>query len=354
MASELVGSNLFSAVYKATSDGIKSKDFARDEPWAVLLPRLATLCGDQLEMRHAATLDEFRRVAAEKSLGAGSHGNFIVGAARVGAGLAPTAAQTSLIAGLKVLFHTYFHSTKGTDAVWIVSIPINFIAWPHKQLAGMTHANLLGCLNGVSAEKFSARNRQDIAKATQTGLAWVLKALVGLDDLRTGSVAMRSLQRWFGDAATTEAQLTAFAGTLRAGLRKIAGRLGGGTCIVTDFVPIRASADAKDAGARAANAFVIGSEKQDVIYIEAGFFTQSAGNVFQNDARHWARIIVHEMSHRACATLDKRYGWTGISPANGKITPADAMVNADNWAIFVADAAGAMTDRDIARASNGI
>ena len=64
--------------------------------------------------------------------------------------------------------------------------------------------------------------------------------------------------------------------------------------------------------------------------------------------------MVHEMTHRECATVDKRYGWAGIAPATGKISPADAMVNADNWAIFVANAAGAMTATDIARASNGV
>ena len=145
-----------------------------------------------------------------------------------------------------------------------------------------------------------------------------------------------------------------FAGTLKTGLRRIAAKLNGGTCIVTDFVPIRTAADAKDVAARASNAFVTASEKQDVIYIEAGFFTQSAGNVFQNDSRHWARIMVHEMSHRECATADRRYGWAGISPSSGKVSTADAMINADNWAIFVANAAGAMTATDIARASNGI
>jgi hypothetical protein len=213
---------------------------------------------------------------------------------------------------------------------------------------------MIGALNAATEDKFSVRNRQDIAQAAQTGLAWTLKALVELDDLKPDGNAMACLQRWFAGPATTSTELTNFAATLKAGLRKIAAKLNGGTCIVTDFVPIRTSTDPKDVSARGSNAFVVGAEKQDVIYIEAGFFTHSAGNVFQNDARHWARIMVHEMSHRECGTVDKRYGWAGISPASGKISAADAMVNADNWAIFVANAAGAMTATDIARASSGV
>jgi hypothetical protein len=164
---------------------------------------------------------------------------------------------------------------------------------------------------------------------------------------------MTLLKRWFGSGTTTEAELTTFAEKMRADLRKIANKLNGGTAVVTDFVPIRTSPDVNDIKARRANAFVVGSETQDVIYVEEGFFSTGARNVFQNQGHHWARIMVHEMTHREAATLDKRYGWAGIGPSTGKISPADAMVNADSWAIFVADAAGAMTDADIARATNG-
>jgi hypothetical protein len=354
MGSELLGSNLFTSVYKATSDSIKAKDHAKGDPWNLVMPRLATLCGENLETAHAAILEDFRKIAAEKIPKAGSRGKFIASAAAVADGTAPTAAQAGLIAGLEVLINTHHHATKGASSCWIVSIPVNYTTWPHKALAGMTHANLISALNAATVDKFSVRNRQDIAQAAQTGLAWTLKALVELDDLKDGSTAMTALQRWFGNTATTTADLTNFAATLKAGLRKIAAKLNGGTCIVTDFVPIRTSTDPTDVSARGSNAFVVSAEKQDVIYIEAGFFTHSASSVFQNDARHWARIMVHEMSHRECATVDKRYGWAGIAPASGKISPADAMVNADNWAIFVANAAGAMTPTDITRASNGV
>jgi len=356
MASQLLKSHLFDAAYKATADGVNARDFVRADPWIALMPRLATLCGAAFETTHAEALDALRKLAAERAIKAGSHGKFLLAAGGTEAGVegTPNAGQIARIAALELLCHTYFHSTKGHHAVWIVSIPSHYTTWPHLQLRGATVADILARLNGGGIEQFSATNRKNIACAAQTGLAWTLKALIVLDDLKPASPAMKLLRYWFGNANTTDVELSSFAATLRAALRRIAAKLNGGSAVVTDFVPIRTSPDVKDAKARMANAFVVGSEKQDVIYIEQGFFSKNAANVFQNDARHWARIMVHEMSHREAATVDKRYGWAGIAPATGKISPADAMVNADNWAIFVADAAGAMSATDIARATNGV
>jgi hypothetical protein len=355
MASQLLKSHLFEAAYKATADGIKAKGFTRLDPWTLLMPRLATLCGEAFEMTHMEALETLRKHASERAVKAGSAGKFLLTASGVeGDHSTPNAEQTARIAALELLCHTYFHYTKGQEAVWIVSIPSSYTTWPHLQLAGKTVASILASLDGNGVEKFSVTDRRNIARAAQTGLAWTLKTLIVLDDLKSGSTAMAKLRYWFGNTATTDDELASFAGTLRAGLRKIAAKLNGGTAIVTDFVPIRTSPDVNDGKARSANAFVVGSEKQDVVYIEQGFFSKNAGNVFQNDARHWARIMVHEMTHREGATVDKRYGWAGVAPSTGKITPADAMVNADNWAIFVADAAGAMTATDIARATNGV
>jgi hypothetical protein len=355
MATQLRKSNLFESAYKATAEAVAAKSYTRLDPWTMLMPRLATLCGPAFDMTQAAALDTLRQYASERAVKAGSAGKFLLSASNVeGDHVTPNAEQTARVAALELLCHTYFHSTKGQEAVWIVSIPDHYTTWPHLDLAGKTVAGILASLNGGGSEKFSLTARRHIASAAQTGLAWTLKALVVLDDMKAGSRAMTLLRYWFGNDSSTEAELTTFANTLRAGLRKIAAKLNGGTTVVTDFVPIRTSADVNDKKARGSNAFVVGSEKQDVIYIEQGFFSKNAGNVFQNDASHWARIMVHEMTHREAATLDKRYGWAGIAPSTGKISPADAMVNADNWAIFVADAAGAMTATDIARATNGV
>jgi hypothetical protein len=353
MPTQLLATNLFAAAYTATCDGIKAKNFSKSDPWNLLIPRLTSLCGTTFETAHASVLEDFRKLAATKIPKAGSHGKFMV-TANSPSDAPPGDTQVARVAALELLFHTYYHSTKGENAVWIVSIPTSYTDWPHSHLKGTTLADMILRLDAGTTEKFSATDRKHIATAAQTGLAWTLKALIVLDDLKAGSEGLQKLRRWFGTDATSDADLTNFAATLKAGLRKMSNKLNGGTAVVTDFVSIRASADPTDIRARSANAFVIAAEKQDVIYIEEGFFSKNAGNVFQRDDRHWARIMVHEMSHREAATVDKRYGWAGIAPSSGKITSADAMVNADNWAIFVADAAGAMTDTDISRASVGV
>jgi len=266
----------------------------------------------------------------------------------------PTEEQAKRIAALELLSHTYFHSTKGQEAVWIVSVPKHYTAWPPVAISNKPIGTVLTTLNIGGDEKFSFEDRRHIATAAQTGLAWTHKALIALDNVKSGSVTMEKLKRWFGNGSTTEVELTNFADTLRPALHKIAGKLNGGTAIVTDLVAIRTSADVKDVKARRSNAFVTKADKQDVIYIEEGFFTLGARNVFQSPADHWARIMVHEMTHREGGTVDKKYGWAGIGPSAGKMSPADAMVNADSWAIFVADAAEAMSKTDIERATNGV
>jgi Lysine-specific metallo-endopeptidase len=174
-----------------------------------------------------------------------------------------------------------------------------------------------------------------------------------LSDTGEKSRGLRLLRRWFGDEDSTDDQLRAFGkGNLLSGLKKMAPKMSAGHLIITDFVPIRHSADAGDQGFAAANAFVW-QDKRDVVYVEKAFFKHDASSVFQNDERHWARIMVHEMSHREAKTDDKRYGWAGIKPKKASFASATAMVNADSWALFIANAAGAMTRTDVRRALAG-
>ena len=127
-----------------------------------------------------------------------------------------------------------------------------------------------------------------------------------------------------------------------------------GTLTATDFVPIRHSSHAKDIDTRASNALIVPGG-QDVIYAEPPFFTRPGKAAFLSDARPWARIMVHEMSHREARTrtLDNRYAYKGIRPRAGAFAHAAARTNADSWATFVADAAGAMSDNERSRALNG-
>jgi hypothetical protein len=121
-----------------------------------------------------------------------------------------------------------------------------------------------------------------------------------------------------------------------------------GHFVITDWVPFRAAADADESDFLATEAFAFRarSEGMDVVYVENAFFDEIAGNVLRGQA-NWTRILVHELSHLVCGTLDvnngqSRYAWCGIGPHAG-YPHGDAIRNADNWAFFAADCAGALT-----------
>jgi hypothetical protein len=72
--------------------------------------------------------------------------------------------------------------------------------------------------------------------------------------------------------------------------------------------------------------------------IEEEFFgTRNTLTGLQN----WARIVIHELTHRELKTADHAYEHQGINPK--KLTAAKAIENADSWAWFCADCAGALT-----------
>lgn len=351
--SALTVANLFDNAYEATAAGMKSADFSAAEPWAKLIPKLRKVVGDTFDPAEHLALDELRKAVKEAGKKKVAEGAFLA----QGAGLAngataalPSGLEISRSAALKLLRHTYYHARRSNHKMWIVSLPDSFSEWPHNFKCT---AQQLVLKLGANSERFSATEREHISNATQNGLKWVHKALIVLDDVAAGSRGLKLLKRWFADSDTTDEQLRSFAsGTLAAGLKKVAPKMSAGSLIVTDFVPIRNSSDAGDQKIAGSNAFVW-ADKRDVIYIEKPFFSHNATAVFQKDARHWARIMVHEMTHREAKTKDNRYGWAGIKPEKGTFSAAAAMDNADSWALFVANAAGAMSKSDIARSMKG-
>ena len=352
---ELTVANLFDKALEATSTGIKASGYASAGPWDVLIPRLRAVLGETFDPAKASALSELRAAVRKAGLAKVSEGAFLAdgaglgksaqGAAMVGA------AAVSRCAAVKLLRHTYHHTRRHSHKMWIVSLPEAFSQWPHNYLK-CTGQELVVRL-GADHERFSPSDRAHLSTATQRGLAWVHKSQVLMDHLGAGSRGLRVLKRWFADADTTDDQLRTFAtGTLVPGLKKIATKMSCGSLIVTDFVPIRHSTDAGDKKIAGANAFVW-ADKHDVVYIEKPFFTHNAISVFQKDERHWARIMVHEMTHREAKTKDNRYGWAGIQPSKAVFNSAAAMNNADSWALFTANAAGAMSNSDIQRSLKG-
>ena len=361
MPSQLTVANSFQKAYDSTKSALEAAGGSRAEAWGMLLPRLKTLCDTTFAQTHAAALDDLRvAITKAKGLPGGAVGKFLLtasGLTDAAGGAAATDVQRLRVAALDLLQHTYFHTKKGAEALWIVSIPNDYATWPHLKFAGKTAKDIGDGLTASTAERFSADDRKNLAAAAQSGLAWTLKAAALVADMKAGSRGLECVRRWFGAAGTDDDNLRSFTtATLVPGLNKVAQKLNGGTAIVTDFVPIRNSADAQDAKARGSNAFVWAGVDtvQDVIYIEPAFFTRNDRNVFRTNAGHWSRIMVHEMTHRALATADHRYGYSGIAPGiDAAFTTDKARTNADSWAIFTADAAGAMSEAEIDRALTG-
>jgi hypothetical protein len=122
-------------------------------------------------------------------------------------------------------------------------------------------------------------------------------------------------------------------------LKKIAFKLKSGRLIYTDSVSERGTPE--NVGTEA---FVWG-DSLDVVYIEEEFF--GARNTLTG-LTNWARIVVHELTHREVGTKDHAYEHQGMNPK--KLTAAKAIENADSWAWFCADCAGALTESVIQNA----
>jgi len=101
-----------------------------------------------------------------------------------------------------------------------------------------------------------------------------------------------------------------------------------------------------------------------VVHIEKAFFSNQ--NTLTGKV-NWARILVHELSHRYAKTKDHSYSWLGLVPRDTDalkkgndavvnvapnfptvraLTLSECMENADTWAYFMADCAGALSDRN--------
>jgi hypothetical protein len=112
-------------------------------------------------------------------------------------------------------------------------------------------------------------------------------------------------------------------------------------------VPLRKATSAEELKFFNSEAFTMRSryEGMDVVYVESAFFGHDPGGVV-HDLKNWTRIIVHELSHLVCGTIDvngDRYAHSGIGPHAG-FPASDAVRNADSWAFFAADCAGQLTD----------
>ncbi len=262
----------------------------------------------------------------------------------------PTSGKKSIPAGvakrvavLDTLRHLWLLKKSGSHKLWVLSLPEGYRDWPEPALAGKDYDGI-GTLLNDDTSHFSADDRKHLSEATQHGLSWVKKAMIvaGSPDKPKHKTI---LKRWFADANSKDADLKAAAATLNEGLKKIAERIKSTFLLITDM-PL----DRSNAATANVNAFVFSDEKIDVIYVEPAFFSNR--DMFKGQ-KNWTRIVVHELSHRVAKTKDHRYRHhsAGLKPDAGdaKFTAAQALDNADSWAMFCMDCAGQMIDADYTR-----
>jgi hypothetical protein len=250
------------------------------------------------------------------------------------------AAVAKRVAALEMLRHLWLIKKSGSHKLWVLSLPESYRDWPAADLAGKDWDGIGTRLNDESSH-FSVDDRKHLSQATQNGLKWVQKAMaVSANPNKKGNLDI--VRRWFADENSTDEDMKAAAATLNAGLKKIAGVIKSTFLLITDM-PLDRGNPAK----ASTNAFVFSGEKIDVIYVEAAFFSNA--DMFK-DLKNWTRIVVHELSHRACKTDDHRYrhNKAGLKPsaADVNFTAAKALDNADSWAMFCMDCSGEMVPGD--------
>ena len=362
----------FRSEYDATREALASAA-AFDAGWQPVVAQLAQLMGeDGFDLGRADALDDLRRRATH-----GPDATRVDEADGLLRAVAPALANGLVAedvrlraAALKLLRHVHLESRAGSRGVWIVALPSEFTNWPSCQFADEA-ANVAGVrqlLAGCS-EHFGPRQRRWLGAATSQGLGWCQKAAMVLADARRArirapasessagessaradaQVAARAMvRRWFAEPGAGEASVDRLVATLARGFKGIVASLNRGRFVITDWVPFRAASNAVEADFLRAEAFAFRarSEGMDVVYVEGAFFKDLPGNVLRGQA-NWTRILVHELSHLVCGTHDvndgqSRYAWAGIGPHAG-YPGGQTIRNADNWAFFAADCAGALT-----------
>lgn len=334
----------FDTAYKAMHSGLKSTKFSDDKSWNKIINRARILVGvNGLDSGSSSLVNDLRKHVLKASLKEGNEATVFYKAAGEkltgkGPGALIDASLARRLAALKMLRHTYFLKKSGGHKIWVMSLPDSFSDWPHKALRG----GILSATNKLIdvSERFSEEDKKNLSHASQEGLKWVHKAMMVVSSTKKAK-NFELVARWFADNNSTDEDVTVIAAKLNAGLKKLAMKLKSGCLLYTDSVCHRGDNDLEQS-----EAFAWG-DTVDVVYIENEFF--GTRNTLTG-MRNWARIIVHELTHRELQTDDHAYEWQGMAPK--KIGSAKALTNADSWAWFCADCAGVLTKGEVDSALN--
>jgi hypothetical protein len=260
---------------------------------------------------------------------------------------------------LKTLSHLYFYESGGDRKLWILSLPAVLAAHPIQFARGSDA--LVDQVLDETTEIYSDEQKRRIEGAVSMSLRWVERAMIVAGD-PTRPEHRALLKRWFipGTHPDVDGAIAAFAPMLRRGLLKISIGLKVGDLVILDDPSQRGTNSTWEKS----EAYTFPSGDIHAVWIEPGFW--SGGNTLTG-ATNWARIVVHELTHNYCQTEDHSYSWQGLLPRDSDVfrrvnnarvalqanfpavrtlTMDQCQANADSWAFFCADAAGALTDRD--------
>lgn len=267
---------------------------------------------------------------------------------------------------LKTIRHLYLHASMGKQKIWILNVPTALRAYPI-EYASSSAATVDSVLN-ATVERFDGKARKDLSYACQHGLAWVQKAMIAAGSPLDAN-NRKLFHRWFVPAGTPDEDkvIKAWATALLPKLQKMAAALKTGEVILTDAPHERGTSSSWEK----AEAFTFSNSDLIAIYVEKDFFSK---NNTLSGMVNWARIIVHELTHASAGTTDHSYSWQGLLPRTGDIFSAandrwasqvpgfkavraltlnQCQTNADSWAFFIADCAGALSERDRVSALGG-
>jgi hypothetical protein len=344
--------NRFSDQYSAAKKSIKDGTFDKKAKKLVdALTRLMTDTG--FDDGQASKLKDLRKQVGSKKSTEDKEILALIGSDTLDVSTRERAAA------IKFLRHIYLLKKAGSHKVWVHSLPNDFGDWAHYALKAAT-GDAAKTLLRSDNERFSEEDKKNLSNATQHGVKWVQKTLIHLanaakkGDSSKKKAGLELVKRWFADEDTTDTDLEGYVGTLQSGFKAIESTLKGKRLIFTDFPTLRNATNPAEQGFLNSEAFVWpkgGREKLDVVYVESAFF--GTNNVLTGQA-NWTRIVIHELSHLVVGTKDiqpgPRYAWYGILPYKGGFTAAQAMDNAESWAFFSADCAGALSDSERNRA----
>lgn len=272
------------------------------------------------------------------------------------AGIAATGAASDATvrkaASLKMLRHLYLVGSRGAQQVWVLSTPKSYRKFPSDELLDVkaTAATIKTKLADVD-EQFTTETKDRLGEAMQLGLNWSEAAKIVLAGAASTPASLAIIKCWFAAPDTSAEDVEKVTAALLAGFKKIVNAMNQSLVIITDLPMYRS-----DATKNTVEAFVRRQngkhERPRSVYIERALFENYDVSVLHDMKKNWARVLLHECTHTEVQTQDKGYAYKGIAPGTN-ITAANAAINADSWAFFAADCAGALTDGERTRALNG-